>query len=415
MSTQQHLEREMQKLGQQRAKKRNLRARQNNKETQTVAGRRLLRDLPALLVTAINEWKEEARVRPGIRHRAIEKMDLIEPEVLASLTLRVVIDALAMARPYTRTAMIIAGMVEDEDRMRRFKAENALSWTRLQGKFQSLDYEQKRKWMYKAMAAWGLEQPGWEEADKASLGVVLLELCVKHCGLVHAITVRTGRRDELRIVATDEALEWVESQNAAGELMKPMYLPFVERPMDWESPMVGGFHSTDVFATAVVKTNDRNYIELLGNSQFPSVYGALNALQSTAWQVNPLVWEMFSYMWESGYEAVGLPSREPIELPPKPANIETDLAVRTDWKKAARAVHDTNNRRKGERFLSAKLHWVCSRYLEQTFWFPYQMDWRGRTYPVSYYLHPQGPDLVRALIQFAEGKPVTTPEAKQWH
>lgn len=415
MSTQQHLEREMAKMGQQRAKKRNARARENQRETQTVAGRRLLRDLPALLVAAIKEWKAAARERPGIRHRALEKMNLIEEEVLASLTLQVVLDALAMARPYTRTAMVIAGRVEDEDRMRRFKEANKLSWTRLVGKFGRLEYEQKRKWMYKAMAAWGLEQPGWEESEKASLGVVLLELCVKHCGIIRAITVRQGRKDELRIVPTDEALEWVESQNAAGELMRPMYLPFVERPLDWESPMIGGFHSTDVFATAVVKTANRGYLETLEAAKIPEVYGALNAIQGTGWKVNPLVWEMFSYMWESGYETVGLPSRDLLALPAKPDNLENDLAGRTEWKKAARAVHDTNNRRKGERFMASKLHWVCSRYLEQTFWFPYQMDWRGRTYPVSYYLHPQGPDLVRSLLQFAEGKPVVDPEAQRWH
>jgi DNA-directed RNA polymerase len=43
---------------------------------------------------------------------------------------------------------------------------------------------------------------------------------------------------------------------------------------------------------------------------------------------------------------------------------------------------------------------------EPAIYFPYNVDFRGRVYPISNYLSPQGGDLSRALLTFADAKPV---------
>jgi DNA-directed RNA polymerase len=43
---------------------------------------------------------------------------------------------------------------------------------------------------------------------------------------------------------------------------------------------------------------------------------------------------------------------------------------------------------------------------EARFHFPHHLDWRGRMYPAVELLNPQGGDLARALLLFAEGKPI---------
>ncbi len=47
-------------------------------------------------------------------------------------------------------------------------------------------------------------------------------------------------------------------------------------------------------------------------------------------------------------------------------------------------------------------------------YFVHFADSRGRLYPLTYGLNPQGSDLSKALIHFAEGKPLDTPSAVLW-
>jgi len=43
---------------------------------------------------------------------------------------------------------------------------------------------------------------------------------------------------------------------------------------------------------------------------------------------------------------------------------------------------------------------------EPRFYFPYQLDHRGRAYPVPQLINPQSDDIGRSLLEFAEGKPL---------
>src|SRR5207302_1030833 len=43
---------------------------------------------------------------------------------------------------------------------------------------------------------------------------------------------------------------------------------------------------------------------------------------------------------------------------------------------------------------------------EGRFYYPWQMDHRGRAYPVPPQMHPQSDHIGRALIEFADGKPL---------
>lgn len=49
-----------------------------------------------------------------------------------------------------------------------------------------------------------------------------------------------------------------------------------------------------------------------------------------------------------------------------------------------------------------------------TIYFVYFADFRGRLYPMTYGLNPQGSDLQRALLTFAEGKPLLDATAIKW-
>lgn len=48
------------------------------------------------------------------------------------------------------------------------------------------------------------------------------------------------------------------------------------------------------------------------------------------------------------------------------------------------------------------------------FYFPHNMDFRGRTYPIPPHLNHLGQDLCRGLLIFAEGKPLG-PSGLRWY
>lgn len=410
------LEAEMVSLGSQRAAKRNRRAFEKEAISRSSGGARLLREVPPLVAQAIRDWTKMSKVRPGPRHAALDRIAQFSPELVAVLGVKVVLDSLSRERSFTKIALTIARRLEDEERYISFKRQSKITFDRaLRRTKDYTGYKERRRHLLRAMVDHGLSRPAWTDQELLNVGVVLLDLIITHSGLIESTTIFKRGRREIRIRPTEDAMRWVEDQNQQSELMQPLMLPFFEEPLDWIDPLSGGFHSTSVYHSALVKTKDKSQIDILKKSEIPEVYRSVNALQRTKWRINPVVWELFRHFWEGGYNAEGLPERTSSELPPKPADIATNEEARKAWRKAARKVHDANHRRQAERMYTAKLHWVCQRYLDRPFHFCWQLDWRGRAYPISYYLHPQGGDLVRSLLLFNEGKPVKTPDALRWH
>jgi DNA-directed RNA polymerase len=52
--------------------------------------------------------------------------------------------------------------------------------------------------------------------------------------------------------------------------------------------------------------------------------------------------------------------------------------------------------------------------VEERFYFPCQLDHRGRVYPVPPLMNPQSDHIGRALIEFADGKPLGNNRGVYW-
>ena len=51
--------------------------------------------------------------------------------------------------------------------------------------------------------------------------------------------------------------------------------------------------------------------------------------------------------------------------------------------------------------------WVADKFKEdEAIYYVWTLDWRGRLYPIQPYLNPQGDDVAKSLLEFAEGKPL---------
>jgi DNA-directed RNA polymerase len=151
---------------------------------------------------------------------------------------------------------------------------------------------------------------------------------------------------------------------------KPMLVP----PVPWTTTGAhGGYLHAPV--PAVRSTN-----KAIGS---PAVVSALNALQGTAFRVN----------------------RRILALAEKHTNNAETLPGRMVMGKLIEARHDESVDVQQAKTIRSALTISAMRELqdEEEFYFPWNLDWRGRMYPATSIISPQGADLCKGCLEFADG------------
>ena len=134
------------------------------------------------------------------------------------------------------------------------------------------------------------------------------------------------------------------------------------------------------------------------------------ARQATPWRINGSVLELVTRIWRDEHCSVSfLPDRTDLPLPEKLAetgDATVDAERRRESAKRRALVLKTNTELHSLR-MAAKLKLdVAQVFRDDPFYFSYNLDFRGRAYPVSPHLSPLGDEVARGLLQFAEPKPL---------
>ena len=151
------------------------------------------------------------------------------------------------------------------------------------------------------------------------------------------------------------------------------------------------------------------------------VYEGLNVLGRIPWKVNKNVLNVALKCWDEGVVLGDIPPQTDYEIPPLPEKLEyTDLAAlegeeREAQIRALKAYKDGITKHFRFKQKNMDLHSLrCSAMLKlnqakkfrdfEEIFFPYNVDFRGRAYPVPPHLSIVGSDLCRALLMFAHPK-----------
>jgi DNA-directed RNA polymerase len=204
--------------------------------------------------------------------------------------------------------------------------------------------------------------------------------------------------------------------------------PCVEPPIDWTSGTDGGFHTPRMRRAApMLVRGPASSRHPYREAAMPIVLAAINAMQRTGWRISqPMLDIVLEVAANGGCKAGGeIVSSDFAPKPVMPDWLTPDMTVESmtaaqeqqfrAWKLRLAEWYTSRkiNGSKYNRFYAASRTATAFRDCPELY-FVHFADTRGRVYPYTYGVSPQGSDLQRALIEFAEGKPLDTPDAVRW-
>ncbi|XP_033051236.1 DNA-directed RNA polymerase, mitochondrial isoform X1 [Trachypithecus francoisi] len=195
-------------------------------------------------------------------------------------------------------------------------------------------------------------------------------------------------------------------------------VPMLCPPLPWTSPHTGGFllSPTKLMRTVEGATQHQELLETCPPTALHGALDALTQLGNCAWRVNGRVLDLVLQLFQAkGCPELGVPAPpseapQPAEAhlphsaaPARKAELHRELAR---CQKVAREMHSLR--------AEALYRFSLAQHLRDcVFWLPHNMDFRGRTYPCPPHFNHLGSDVARALLEFAQGRPLG-PHGLDW-
>ncbi|XP_038169739.1 DNA-directed RNA polymerase, mitochondrial isoform X2 [Arvicola amphibius] len=270
------------------------------------------------------------------------------------------------------------------------------------------------------------QQP-WALPVLLQLGKQLAELLVQAVQMPHNLAAPQGSRRlipvlyhvysfrsyrQVGILKPHPAfMQLLETAAEPTLIFETTEVPMLCPPLPWMSPHAGPYllSSTKLMRALEGTTQHQHLLERCAPAQLHGALDALTQLGNCAWRVNGRVLDLVLQIFrDKGCARLGVP----------PPRSEAPQPARQRLPPGSSPVHKAELRKELERCLKAarEMHSLRSEALyrlslaqhlrDRVFWLPHNMDFRGRTYPCPPHFNHLGSDLARALLQFAEGRPL---------
>lgn len=262
-----------------------------------------------------------------------------------------------------------------------------------------------------------------------------------------------------KLEMTDLGFKWLGMNQKMLEARYMRYLPMVVEPMDWVSPTKGGYYDEAINQQyGIIKGYSKKKTRALYERSpegFHTLMEVLNTLQKVPYTVNKTVWEAVKYIHENeinldtkgmptymgGWEAtIGKEKSEELFALKKALVRDEDNhlteeskellltfaksviegsddleegKVWKEWKRISLLAVKHRDAEMSKRLLLDNTLFDSEIYINAgvPFYYVYNVDWRGRIYPLTGFFSPQGSDVSKGLLDFANPVWVDTDEA----
>ncbi|KXN82382.1 DNA-directed RNA polymerase, mitochondrial [Leucoagaricus sp. SymC.cos] len=265
----------------------------------------------------------------------------------------------------------------------------------------------------------------WSQYTRSKIGGILVD-CLMDVAEVErsAVHKRTGetlteiqpaffhayeylRGNKLGVIRLNPVVVERLAKDQLKDTLHPRHLPMLVRPQPWISHNVGGylFSKTQVMRYKDSMEQQIYLREASKNGQFELVYAGLDVLGSTPWRINRKVFDVVVQVWNSGERIGKLPPAQFDKPEPEiPENYGTDMKARSVFLQRQKAYNQQKANTHSERCSVNYRLEIARALLNDTFYFPHNLDFRGRAYPIPAHLNHIGDDLCRGLLTFGESK-----------
>lgn len=363
---------------------------------------------------ALDQMLTESKSRRGRKHVALNWVHLVGSDVAAYMALKVVLDSIAVRTTVHKAAREISGLILDELRYRRFKKKAAGLFKYRMESFSTSHYGHMKRSLDATLkfADVDVSDLRMSDAHRFIVGATLLSVVAQTTGLVelemHVIKTRRHWSRPLYLTATDETLAYLAKHNDRLAEFARVNYPMVVPPLPWSKGERGGYRFQLRGSYSLARGEHHSaHLRSLESREMPLVFETLNRLQETPWKINRDVLHLVQQVTDEDVKVPGLAGYEAIPMPDKPRDMDTDKEARRVWRKKASIAKEWNRLRSVRVIEQRNVLRVAEQMAQyDAIYFPFNCDFRGRIYTVSSYLQPQGDDLCKSLLTFAEGKPL---------
>ncbi|CAH9088206.1 unnamed protein product [Cuscuta europaea] len=265
----------------------------------------------------------------------------------------------------------------------------------------------------------------WDQDTKAKLGCHLIELLTETAYVQPAVhqsadcppDIRPAFRHYFKTSSQDFGKNFVKKfgviecdpQVVAGtDTVKHMmipYIPMLVPPKKWKGYDKGGYLFLPSY---VIRTHGSWHQKIVLQSaplkQMEQIYEALTTLGNIKWRVNKRILSVAESIWAGGGNMAGLVDCNDVPIPELDSD---DIEEVNKWKWHLMKAKKTNRERHSIRCdIELKLSVARKLKDEEGFYYPHNLDFRGRAYPMHPHLNHLSSDLCRGILEFAEGRPL---------
>lgn len=264
-----------------------------------------------------------------------------------------------------------------------------------------------------------------EDDRMTKLAVKLIEMCVSGSGyFAVGYSEHKNKKGKIERIKAIHAKQWlIDTWNKNIKLLafnKYRYAPCVISPKPWDSVWNGGYYGVNAKFTQFIRQDFykkniflTNYLEKLEQLDMSWLFNVVNHLQNTPFIINEDILNVCLDIMSNHGTLGGLPSTD--DLPELPRLINPTEEELKKHKVKLTAMYKRDRARQSKLLRTNCTLAVAKKYSKyEKVYFPWNMDYRGRLYPMPTEINPQGDDLQKSLLLFAEPEPLTDNECLKW-
>jgi len=401
---------------------------------ETVYGNALLKTYYLPIQSKIEEYLDSDLKGFTKQTQNYVKLLCNDSKLLAYITLQTIVKVLAQKNNNVKPATLARAITNNLRIQQTFNTANEFNpklIAYLGNEYRRASARRKRSLMEKHL----LEYQDTHNVNTSSMevkaGSVLIELVIQAgVGLIETKKVwekRSSKYPLLFVSFTDEVISSLANSYYIPDTIA-LYPPMLVPPTDWTELKKGGYLSVD-FSFVKLKGKGR---KVLQNADFSKPMSAINKLQRTAWRVNKKIADIIYDVYDNNVIDPSSPPTLPRLYGGLPSSVPTNIRDVFEWKDwvenptpQQRTEWGQWNRKrekisveldgeKGRRIQYLMTMGVVEKMIDyDRFYYVYQLDYRGRVYPITDFFNPQSKGYVKAMLEFADGQ-YLTPVGLRW-